>query len=610
MEWKKYPNEKLIFIVNKPLEEWMTLFNKISNKNKKRWFNKLPPVDGFRKSSPKNYELIFKQFVKNLKQNVENDSGEAFREFFIVHMFFNWLESNTSFFEVLEAYDNTDDFQDNHQHIPPNTFLDVRCFSYLRKAENESKIKIEDIKLLYEFGYFLKDSLIDIIIDDNVNLDFEKIQIQNLFISSFMKHYLTNDILVNSYDIQKDIDLILDELLPEQRKRTDKIESMQNEFDKRTMDCELKKSITPVNEKIKSIEQMIENLKISRDDVDSRLAPISERIQSIEQMIDNLNTPIMEKEQKTKPEIAEKKLTSTIHLTQFQASENIKIVDSYKNLHQHMVNNFKAIGLINKKAKKLSTEILAGLGTGALITFSGALSFFLAEICARSIAANNDIQILHIPVGLLDGNPFHNAITPCLNQSLSSDYLTAIIIEGINLSAFECYAQTLRQLITNRLINYQESHNHVVCFATLADGPAALPLSKEFCMFGPVFNTDLLGWGAKGITDKIQGGTISTENWNHWRHSCSKSEFPETLQSLLEDMSDISQLWKISIRNACQFLNNKTPLDSIGFGWLMPLAMCDLMNQELFVQFCEENIGEKHDDRVVKLIKNIKKMNT
>ena len=634
MKGKHYPCEKIKYIVNKPIEEWIAFYNKISNKNKKKWFNRFPPVDGFRKSSPKNYEMRFKQFVKQIKKDIQNDSDDSFPEFFIFHMFHYWLESNTSLFEVLESYDNSDDFQDDTQHIPPNTFLDVSCFSCLRKAENENKINIEDIKLLYEFGYFLKDPLIDCIIDNNVEPDFEKMTIQPQFINTFIKHYITNDPFVNSDDIKKDVNIILDKLLPEQKKRTDKIELMQNELETRTANSNLKKSMSPVNEKmksieqrintltstsddveirllpvkekIKSIEQMIENLNTTSDDFKTRLAPIIEKIQSLEQIIDNLNTPIMENELETKPEIAKKKLTSTIHLTQFQASENIKVVDSFKSLHQHMVNNFKKIGLINKYAKKLSTEILAGSGAGALITFSGALSFFLAEICARSIAAKNDIQILHIPVGLLDGYQFHKEITHCLNKSLQSDCLTAIIVEGINLSAFECYAQTLRQMITHRLINYQDAHNHVVCFATLSDGPAALPLSKEFCSFGPVFNTDFLGWGAKGITDKIQGGTISTENWNHWRHSCLKIETPNTLQSLLDEMSDISQLWKISIRKACQFLNSKNPLESIGFGWLIPLAMVDHNNQELIFQFCEDDMGKKSDNRVVKLINNIK----
>ena len=526
----------------------------------------------------------------------QNNNDKDFQHMLIDYMFYFWLKTNSSIDKILEEYDNSDDFQDNDQYLPPNTFLDIRCFSYLRKAEREKKINIEDIKLLYEFGYFLKDPLIDIIIDDNVKLDFKKIKIQNQFIISFMKHYLKNE-------TQKDVDLILDELLPEQRKRTDLIESMQKELDKRSMNCVLEKNISPVNEKIKSIEKMIENLNASSDDVDIRLGPISEKMQSIEQMIDNLNKTIMEKELDTKPEIAEKKITSKIHLTQIQATENIKVVDSYKNLHQLMVNNFKSIGLINKKAKKLSSEILAGFGAGSLITFSGSLSFFIAEICARSIAAKNDIQILHIPVGLLDGYQFHNEITRCLNKSSQSDCLTAIIVEGINLSAFECYAQALSQMIINRLINYQESHNHVVCFATLAEGPAALPLSKEYCIFGPVFNTDLL---AKGITENIQGGTMLIENWNLWLKSCSKPENSEPLQSLLDDMSDISQLWKISIRKVCQFLNSKNPLESIGFGWLMPLAMGDLINQELLLEFCEENIRE-YDDRVVKLIKHMKK---
>jgi hypothetical protein len=480
----------------------------------------------------------------------------------------------------------------------------------LRKAENEGRISIEEIQFFYEFGYFLKDPLIDIIIDD-------------------------------IYDIQKDINLILEE----QNKRTALIESLQKVLDKKTDDesrlLYLNKKVqlieqamekmirsTPdmalINEKIQTMEQSLattkensensttlinetiqaieQTLETSKVNSERSISVVNEKIQSITQMIENIETTTMETQT-----CSDRKDRSLIHLTQVQMPESIKIAKSFEDLEGTIVKNFKAIGLIKTKAQKLASEILAGLGAGSLITFSGSLAFLLAETCAKSIAAKNEIQVMHIPVGLLDSYQFHQEIMGCLNKASQSDYLTAIILEGINLSAFECYAQTFCQMITNRLINQEASLNHVVCFATLAEGPACLPISKEFCHFGPIFHSDHVGWGSKGFTKKIKGSTISKENWNHWLQSCEQIEIPEDLQHLFENMSEISQLWKISIRKACQFLGAENPLESLGFGWLMPRAMCDVNNQEVLLQFCDESID---DNRVAKMLKTIKKMHS
>jgi hypothetical protein len=626
MRSKRYPREKIIYITNKPLDEWIHFFNHISNKYKKKL------LGSFRKDSKESFEYTLKQMVLDLQNDRANEDIE---ERFIGQLFNNWIQSNTKLDRLLNSYDNSEDFQNEKRPVPPNSFLDIRCFSYLRKAEYEGRISIEEIQFFYEFGYFLKDPLIDIIIDD-------------------------------IYDIQKDINLILEE----QNKRTALIESLQKVLDKKTDDesrlLYLNKKVqlieqamekmirstpdmalinekiqiieqtlattkensenstTPINEKIQIIEQTLattkensensttlinetiqaieQTLETSKVNSERSISVVNEKIQSITQMIESIETRTLETQT-----CSDRKDRSLIHLTQVQMSESIKIAKSFENLEGTIVKNFTAIGLIKTKAQKLTSEILAGLGAGSLITFSGSLAFLLAETCAKSIAAKNEIQVMHIPVGLLDSYQFHQEIMGCLNKASQSDYLTAIIFEGINLSAFECYAQTFCQMITNRLVNQEASFNHVVCFATLAEGPACLPISKEFCHFGPIFHSDHVGWGSKGVTKKIKGNTISKENWNHWLQSCEQIEIPEDLQHLFENMSEISQLWKISIRKACQFLGAENPLESLGFGWLMPRAMCDVNNQEVLLQFCDESID---DNRVAKMLKTIKKMHS
>ncbi|KPA09470.1 hypothetical protein MHK_010302 [Candidatus Magnetomorum sp. HK-1] len=590
---KNYPKEKVLYILEKPFEEWLAVFDKISEQYKRQWSHKFPSVKGFRDKHPSSYEPRFKQLVSIAKKKPYD---EKLQGLILKELSVGWIISNDKFYKILENYKNDEDFRKEGQMVPPNSFLDIGCFYYLRKAEKENEVDLEDIKLYYEFGYFLKDPMIDMIIYDDAKPDFENQKIPGQFMFDFIKHYFTNAaIYADIKDIQKDVELTIDdfaEFMTDSLKEVK--ETLKNGLNQRKINDDFEIKIAPVNEKIQSIEQMMEKLKASF---------------KTKQLV--VKTAIPEKTAKSeKPEKTAKTdriYTSIIHLTQIQIPEKLEITDSLDKLHLHMMKNLKAIGLIKIKARQLANEILAGLGAGSLIMFSGSLSRFLAETCAKSIAAKNEIQVLHIPVGLLDGYQFHQELSHCLDLALHSDYLTAIIFEGINLSAFECYGQTLRQIITNRLITNNDSYNHIACFATLAEGLAGLPLTKEFCELGPIFDTDLLGWGAKGISGKAHGGTISKTNWNHWINSCPKSEIPESLQTLFEEMSDVSQLWKISIRKTSQFLQKENPLESMGFAWLMQRAFCDEKNQNVLFQFCEENICDnKIDDRVVKMIKNLK----
>src|SRR5207248_2268165 len=72
--------------------------------------------------------------------------------------------SNVRLNSVLNEFDNSDDFAESGEALPPNSDLDIACFEFLARESNAARISRDEILTFYEFGYFLPDPRIDEII--------------------------------------------------------------------------------------------------------------------------------------------------------------------------------------------------------------------------------------------------------------------------------------------------------------------------------------------------------------------------------------------------------------------------------------------------------------
>ena len=66
-----------------------------------------------------------------------------------------WVESHQVLYNILLEFDNTADFDENHQcTVSPNSELDSQCFEVLLEASLNNQIDQETIRRFYEYGYF------------------------------------------------------------------------------------------------------------------------------------------------------------------------------------------------------------------------------------------------------------------------------------------------------------------------------------------------------------------------------------------------------------------------------------------------------------------------
>jgi len=236
-------------------------------------------------------------------------------------------------------------------------------------------------------------------------------------------------------------------------------------------------------------------------------------------------------------------------------------------------------GLVGGSAKRLSREVLAAAYAGQITTFTGSLASVLATACAAAFAGRTSYEY-RVPIGLLDGEDFEGCLSVVLAKTAIGDDLGALIVQGINRSASEAYADSLRAIVSRRQLNPSGETSDVVLLATLARGPSALSLPPDQCELGPVIDTDVLSLSSRVTPEMAAGGSIRRIDWRDWRLNLSQvglsAVSPEEFERAAE--GEESLLWRRTVRNAYQYLSalpagvESTPLESLAVGWLIPRA--------------------------------------
>ena len=76
-----------------------------------------------------------------------------------------WIKSHRELYKFLLEIDNAADFDDNGKcSAPPNSELDIQCFKTLLEASRNNQIDQETIRRFYEYGYFLPEDEIEVLI--------------------------------------------------------------------------------------------------------------------------------------------------------------------------------------------------------------------------------------------------------------------------------------------------------------------------------------------------------------------------------------------------------------------------------------------------------------
>lgn len=168
MKAKPYPEEKRRDLIKKNKEDFITFLEEVTEPAGRQFIQQelLPSnVRGFRPGHAQP-TLTVPRLINDLKREQEltnsdsviwNKFRDAWKAWVISHHELNQI--------LLESFDNEIDFDEDHKCIaPPNSELDIQCFKTLLEASHNYQIDQETIRRFYEYGYFLPEDEIEVLI--------------------------------------------------------------------------------------------------------------------------------------------------------------------------------------------------------------------------------------------------------------------------------------------------------------------------------------------------------------------------------------------------------------------------------------------------------------
>ncbi|WP_066400371.1 hypothetical protein [Neobacillus mesonae] len=299
--------------------------------------------------------------------------------------------------------------------------------------------------------------------------------------------------------------------------------------------------------------------------------------------------------------------TNSIYPLKEHYSEEIKVIRkqnevedvlnlaSVNEVAKHLEKNLNLLGIKLPHARRLSREIMAAIGSGQLVSFQGSLASLVAERCAYCLTGGN-YRVIKIPFGCIDSS-IEVIIERIITEYEDTNSPIAIILEGMNRSAFDVYGLTISKFIIERIFQIRPNSKSLLVFGTVTDGPSMLPIGSNYLELGPLLNIDSIKWldkpsaiGPLGLIEKeIFSGEASTlvDEYN-WEDSI----IPNWLYTLG------GPLWRRVLITADCYGREMastidTPFEFSIFGWIFPMAVH--LDSSKLVDF--SNLVEK-DDRL------------
>jgi hypothetical protein len=238
--------------------------------------------------------------------------------------------------------------------------------------------------------------------------------------------------------------------------------------------------------------------------------------------------------------------------------------------------SLQSVGLKKTAAILLAEEIAAAILTDQAVTFKGALAHLIARKCAETLSSGNAWNI-SIPIGLMDGRSLSAALHSLSSRSNST--VPSIVVEGLNRSALDCTKDALICYAADHRANRKSS---VFCFTSLVSGIASLPVEPEHLELGPVFDLDYLDWRLS--PDPSAAGTCGSVTPNVMASLRAKltqgaaDDLDEALRVLRKFMPKRNPRIERAVaasyaamRNTRQDRTYSSPMQSLAYGWLIPL---------------------------------------
>lgn len=289
-----------------------------------------------------------------------------------------------------------------------------------------------------------------------------------------------------------------------------RIDSVANKLDEQSQLVEmLKLNVDKIAHAMLEIEQRVQQfsgtLELIKDLKQNTLA-ISTSNETTEQSILDIREQIdtIQRALGTGPNNSNARVFPNLVMREFNGP--FEDLHNVRDVCELIATNLQAVGVVKGCAFPMSRQIVAALVSGQLIQFSGSL----AELISESVVAAVSGPIFHewrVPVGLVSDE----CAAYCIERvGKKSNFL---LLKSANLSAFEVYGASIREIIVKRQFGVDGNRNYSF-FTCWVSGPAAFPDGGSLAELGPVFDTDTLRMlSAKAKTPSLRFGRLAKENW-------------------------------------------------------------------------------------------------
>ena len=239
---------------------------------------------------------------------------------------------------------------------------------------------------------------------------------------------------------------------------------------------------------------------------------------------------------------------------------------------------FQNLGLKASAAKALTEEICVALLLGQVVFLKGAYAIEAARACANLLCHGSAYR-LSIPLGLQQGDDLRRSIQSKID--LTEGLIAAVVIEGINLAAFEISKDVLAELTASEPSDIAGRLGGTFVIATIAHGVASLPVEASYLELGPILDLDCLDWRAKRpVAREVTALAVSKVAVHAVRTTLTSkavdTDEPQKLvQVFLPKRNPRIEHSALSAFTALAASRKEgdipTPLQSLTYGWLLPL---------------------------------------
>ncbi|KAL0630414.1 hypothetical protein Q9L58_010739, partial [Maublancomyces gigas] len=258
-------------------------------------------------------------------------------------------------------------------------------------------------------------------------------------------------------------------------------------------------------------------------------------------------------------------------------------------LRSGLLNNYLAIGIAESSARKLATAASVALACGQFLQFSGALADIVADATIRAVCGGIYVS-WNVPAGLCDSEMSASVLKTAHDTQKTS---SALVLRGLNKSAFDIYGYDLRKIFVNRLLGLGSEDDNIAIVGTWLESDATLPERRSTAELGPIIDTDNLSW-ARPKGDLKNYAFIRTPNVN--------VELKEKIINL-DDLSEQiftlpvskSELWTRTVKSALRTMGTLTDFteqdatETLLLNWLLPWIA-----EQVTLNFDVESVVKEH----------------